>query len=91
MTGRQFTITLSEEAIEAVAQRASQLVLAELRWLSEQPSPWLAGAQAAGEYLGVPRARVYKQLATIPHHRHGARLLFRRDDPDAWARASSGG
>jgi excisionase family DNA binding protein len=84
VTGQPITVIVPSEAIEAVAERAAQLVLAELRRSDAGRSPWLAGAQAAADYLGMPRARIYKQLATIPHYRHGARLMFRRDDLDAW-------
>jgi excisionase family DNA binding protein len=84
VTAQPYTITLPPEAIEAIAHRASELVLAELRRSQGAAAPWLAGAQAAADYLDVPRGRIYKQLAEIPHHRHGARLMFRRDDLDAW-------
>ncbi len=84
MTVQPYTITLPADAIEAIARRASELVLSELRGTDAITSPWLAGAQAAADYLDLPRSRVYKQLTDIPHHRHGARLMFRRDDLDAW-------
>ncbi len=77
-------LTLPAEAIEAIAERAAELVLTELRRSDATTSPWLAGAQAAADHLGVSRARIYKQLAAIPHHRHGARLMFRRDELDQW-------
>jgi excisionase family DNA binding protein len=70
--------------VEAIAQRAAEIAIADLRRSNGDCSPWLSGAGAAADYLGVPRARVYKRLAKIPHHRDGARLMFRRDDLDAW-------
>lgn len=84
MTELEVALSLPPEVIEAIAQRASELVLAHLRRSDVATSPWLAGARAAAEYLGWPRQRVYKRLTELPHHKHGARLMFRRDDLDAW-------
>jgi excisionase family DNA binding protein len=84
VTAPQISLLLPAEALEAIAERAAALVLAELRPSDATRSPWLAGAQAAADYLSIPRTRVYKRLAEIPHYRHGARLMFRRDDLDAW-------
>lgn len=47
-------------------------------------SPWLYGAKAAAAYLGCSPQRIYKRLHEIPHHRDGGRLMFRRDELDAW-------
>jgi excisionase family DNA binding protein len=77
-------MVLPPEAVEAVAQRAAEIVLGQLRNAQPNQSPWLAGAAAAAAYLGVPRARVYRRLGEIPHHRNGSRLMFRRDELDRW-------
>jgi hypothetical protein len=47
-------------------------------------SPWLAGAQAAADYLGWPRERIYKRLRDLPHYRDEGRLMFRRDELDVF-------
>lgn len=48
-------------------------------------SPWLYEAQAAADYLGCSRERIYKRLHEIPHHRTGSRLMFLRDELDRYA------
>jgi excisionase family DNA binding protein len=47
-------------------------------------SPWLSGAEQAAEYLGWPVGRVYKFIREMPHYRVGARVMFRREELDAW-------
>ena len=46
---------------------------------------WFSTATAA-EYLDWPKARLYKLSARgeIPHYKHEGRLLFRRDELEAW-------
>ena len=52
---------------------------------SAEPSPWLSVASAAA-YLDWPKGRLYKLTASgeIPHYKQDGRLLFRRDELDAW-------
>lgn len=68
-------------------QLAAELA-SELREVEQDASPWLYGAKAAADYLGVPRASIEKLTAAdaIPVHRttRGGRLSFRRDELDAW-------
>ena len=76
-------LRLPDDFVEEVAHRVAE-ILAE-REPPEAPSPWLDAAGAA-EYLSWPRQRIYK-LSTadrIPHRKHEGRLLFRRDELDAW-------
>ena len=83
---RALQLTVPPAMLEAVAERAAAIVLerlAELEVTTER-SPWLTGAAAAAEYLGWPTERVYKKLRDVPHHRHGSRLMFRRDELDAY-------
>jgi excisionase family DNA binding protein len=48
-------------------------------------SPWMSITSAAA-YLDWPKQRLYKLSASgeIPHYKHEGRLLFRRDELDAW-------
>jgi len=48
-------------------------------------SPWLTAAEAA-EYLRFPLKRIYNltQRQEIPHRKQDRRLLFRREELDAW-------
>jgi excisionase family DNA binding protein len=75
------TITLSEEAVEAIARRAAELVLEQL----DRDSPWL-NREAAARYLSLPVSRLEKDRG-IPFHREGRRVLYHRDELDAYLRA----
>jgi excisionase family DNA binding protein len=82
----QLTITLPAEVVEAIAQRAAAIVLAQHDNVEANGTPWLSGARAAADYLGWPRERIYKRVAAgeLPHYREGDRLMFRRDELDRW-------
>jgi excisionase family DNA binding protein len=71
-----------EQLVEAIAQRAAQLVQ-ELA----QPEPWI-GVQEAAEHLSCPRSRIYRAVSAraIPYVKDGSRVLFRRSELDAWVR-----
>lgn len=47
-------------------------------------SPWLAGAQAAADYLGVSPQRVYKRLHLLPHRKDGGLLVFHKGELDEY-------
>lgn len=49
------------------------------------PSPWMSADRAA-EYLDVPKKRIQNLTSAgrIPHHKEGGRVLYRRDELDAW-------
>jgi excisionase family DNA binding protein len=74
--------------LDAVARRIVALQAA----LQSEPATgqeaahcWL-GIEQAARYLDWPRQRLYKltAAAAIPHYKHEGRLLFRRDQLDAW-------
>jgi excisionase family DNA binding protein len=50
-------------------------------------SPWLTAA-AAARYLACPESRIRKLTMTgeLPCHRDGRRVLYRRDELDAYVR-----
>jgi excisionase family DNA binding protein len=79
-------VDLPPAAIEAIAQRAAAIVLA-----AQAPagSTWLSTDEAA-EHLRCPRSRVHDltALGKLTPRRDGRRLLFRRDDLDAYLEAS---
>jgi excisionase family DNA binding protein len=83
-------IFLSDELVEAIAERAAKLVLEDLATLSQSGggARWLYGAQAAADYLGMPLGKVQKLTAAraIPHHRRNGeqRILYRTDELDEW-------
>jgi excisionase family DNA binding protein len=51
----------------------------------EERSPWMA-IEGAARYLDWPKQRLYKLSASgaLPHYKQEGRLLFRRDELDAW-------
>ena len=73
-------LTVPPELVEAVAERAAQIVLAKLGGATV--SPWMTRAEAA-EYLSVPVSRLEKRR-DVPHVKDGARVLYHRDELDAW-------
>lgn len=81
-------LPITDDTIALIADRVAGL-LAER--LPSAASPWLTVADAA-TYLGCPTSRVYalKAARQIPHHKEGSRLLFHRDELDAWVRKGGG-
>jgi excisionase family DNA binding protein len=75
-------LELSQEALKAIAREVAKILAAES---TPARSGWLTVPQAA-EHLGWPTQRVYKLTAAgaIPHRKHGQRLLFDRNELDAW-------
>jgi excisionase family DNA binding protein len=80
-------IPVPSELVEAVAERATELVLAELAELhgpAAGESPFLSVAEAAA-YLRAPRQRIYDLCSSgrLERVKDGTRTLIRRSDLDA--------
>jgi excisionase family DNA binding protein len=75
---KPLALSLSAEAVEAIAERAADLVIERIE---RESSPWLTRAQAA-TYLSLPLSRLEKDRR-IPCHRDGGRVLYHRDELDA--------
>jgi excisionase family DNA binding protein len=77
---RDLATPADPELVDRLARRVADLVAAE-----RSSSPWMSAPQAA-EYLDWPLKRVYNLTSaqSIPHHRQGGRLIFHRDELDAW-------
>jgi hypothetical protein len=82
LTADELAITIPEEFVEAIAQRAAAIVLERQR--EEPTARWLYGAKAAAQYLSWPVKRVTNKVAAgaIPHHRSGGRLMFNTAELD---------
>ncbi len=83
------TIAVTPEVVDAIAQRAAEIVLEQLATLSrEDGSRWLYGAKEAAAYLSWPVGRVEKLSAAgvLPSHRLEGeqRRPYRTDELDAW-------
>jgi hypothetical protein len=77
----RLALTLPPDALEAIATRAAELVLEQLG----NGSPWLT-REAAALYLSLPVSRLEKDKQ-IPCHHEGRRVLYHRDELDAYLRA----
>jgi hypothetical protein len=75
----RLALTLPPDVVEAIAERAAELVLAQIG----NGSPWMDRAGAA-RYLSLPVSRLEKDRS-IPCHREGRRVLYHRDELDAYA------
>lgn len=74
-----------EKEVTRLAQvEATRLVATEL---AAARSPWLNAGGAAG-HMCCPVSRIRKLTAqgVLPHHREGGRVLYHRDDLDAYIR-----
>ena len=80
---------LLAELAERIAHRVAELAPAPA---IEEASRWM-GIERAAAYLDWPRQRLYKLTAAgaIPHYKQEGRLLFSRDELDAWLRGFAGG
>ena len=78
-----FALTLPPEALEAIAQRAAELVLEQLGQDNGSSSPWLSLAEAA-EYLRVSERQLQRLVARgkVRSSTIGRRRLLHRDDLD---------
>jgi len=82
----QLVVSIPEESIEAIAQRAAEIIFDRER--HEPAARWLYGAKAAADYLGWPVKRVNNKIAAgkLPHHRSGGRLMFNTAELDRCVR-----
>lgn len=77
----ELTVTLTDEQLTEIAERAAALIPTGTRAVS----PWLNVADAA-ERLRCGKDRIYDLIALGKLHprRDGRRVLLRRDDLDAY-------
>jgi len=75
----QLALALPAELIDAIAQRAAELVG------TPEPESWI-GVDDAAAHLCCPKSRVYRLVSrcSIPFEKDGARLLFKRSELDLW-------
>jgi excisionase family DNA binding protein len=82
-------LALDDSVLDALADRLADKLATRLA-PSGAPAatPWLS-AQAAADYIGCSLSRVRKltMLGDLPTHRDGGRVLYRRDDLDAYIRS----
>ena len=78
------TFTLSAEQLDQLVEAVTTRVAEQLGETNGR-SPWLTAAEAA-DHLRWPVKRIYNLTAAvaIPHRKHEGRVLFHRDELDAW-------
>jgi len=83
----KLALNVPDDFVEAVAQRATAIVI---DYQAATAPPYLSTEQAA-KYLAAKPARVHDLVALgkLTPRRDGRRLLFRRDDLDAYIEASA--
>jgi hypothetical protein len=84
------TLDLPPELVEAIAERAAELVAEQID--SRNGDGWLRGADAIAGYIGAKRDRVYalSSAGRIPVEHDGSALLARKSVLDAWVRNGGG-
>lgn len=84
-------LPITEDFVAAVTEVVAQRLQERLP-LAQPSSPWLSGAAKAADYIDSGVGRVYDLVSVgqIPVHRDGSRLLFHRDELDAWVRTGGG-
>ena len=88
--GLPLTLDLPPAAVEAIAQRAAAVVLAQLQARPVEAEDGYLNAAAAGAYLGLGRKRIHDLTsmgAIVPDGRDGRTPLYTRATLDAYARA----
>jgi excisionase family DNA binding protein len=78
------SILVTPEFVEAVAMRVAEILAPQ--WDGARPEPRYMSLAEAASFLHWPRHRIYKLTAagTIPHIKHGNRLLFDRESLNEW-------
>ena len=82
MSDERFALPLPPELVDALGDRVAERVLERI---TDRSSPWLNVDEAAN-YTGLSKDSLYKLTSAkaIPHSKPGKRLLFKREDLDAW-------
>src|SRR3954463_7896256 len=87
--GVTMRLELDDRLLDALADRLADKLAARLAPPGAlAATPWMS-AQAAADYIGCSLSRVRKltMLGDLPTHRDGGRVLYRRDDLDAYIRS----
>ena len=87
-----FTLAITDEFVQAVAEQVAALLRAEQQQAQQQPDRWLDTKQAA-RYLSVPVSRINRAVLRresarnpIPLVKDGGRNYYRASELDEWRR-----
>jgi excisionase family DNA binding protein len=84
---KQLAFTLPPELVEAIAQRAAEIVLEQLAERAEGEWPEYMTPQQAGRYIGATAQRIYdlRSAGRLPRaFNDGGRALIKRSDLDEY-------
>ncbi len=81
-------VELPDSLLEAIAQRAAEIVL-EHSTSESTANEWLDSKGAAG-YLGISVGHLHNLRGTVPSHKVGGRRRYRRSELDAYQANGSG-
>jgi excisionase family DNA binding protein len=74
-------LTVPPDLVQAIAERTAELLAEQL---PNRPEPYL-DVDGAAAYLSAPVSRIYDlRRQGVRHYKDGTRLLFKREDLDAW-------
>ena len=85
-----YTLPLPPELVEAIAERAAELVLERQH---SDDDGWLRGAEQIAAYIGCAPDRIYALSSAgrmEPVHRDGSALVARKSDLDGWITRGGG-
>jgi excisionase family DNA binding protein len=71
-------LELPDEVVEAIAQRAAEIVLER----TEDPRDDWLDSKAAADYLGISVGHLHNLKGTVPSHKVGGRRRYRRTELD---------
>jgi hypothetical protein len=74
-------VELPDEIVEAIAQRAAEIVLE--RTTGPCTDQWLDSKQAA-DYLGISVGHLHNLRGKVPSHKPNGRRRYRRSELDAY-------
>jgi hypothetical protein len=79
VTPARLDLALAPGSLEQLVDHVVEIAVERLR---REASPWMTRAEAA-DYLHLPLSRLEKRR-DIPCYRDERRVLYRRDELDAW-------
>jgi excisionase family DNA binding protein len=87
--GLSVAFELTPAQLDTIAERAAEILAERQGTTASAASPWLSTAGAA-EHLATTPARIHDlvQSRALRPRRDGRRLLFKRDELDAYLEAS---